>query len=99
MKVSNSLLTPFKIVLSKDKTKVMFETLQGFVSREGNFPNFRAAHAKAQTPMIPYLGIVLQDMLFVDEGNKNFDNNGYINFQKRRRWFRKYYFEYFRGRN
>lgn len=79
-----------QIVLGKEKTKTMFETLQNFVSREGNFPNLRGAHAKAQAPMIPYLGIILQDMLFVDEGNKNMDANGYINFQKRRRWFRMY---------
>jgi hypothetical protein len=74
--------------LAKEKTKAKFEALQSFISREGNFPNFRAAHAKAQTPMIPYLGIILQDMLFVDEGNKNLDGNGFINFQKRRRWYR-----------
>eukprot|EP01127_Copromyxa_protea_P018241 TRINITY_DN5695_c0_g1_i1.p1 TRINITY_DN5695_c0_g1~~TRINITY_DN5695_c0_g1_i1.p1 ORF type:complete len:2773 (-),score=509.09 TRINITY_DN5695_c0_g1_i1:66-7241(-) len=74
-------------VLSKEKTKAKLEFLQAFISREGNFPEFRAAHAKSQTPMIPYLGIILQDMLFVDEGNKNLDSNGYINFQKRRRWY------------
>jgi hypothetical protein len=77
-----------KIVLGKEKTKVKFEALQAFISRDGNFPNLRAAHTKSQTPMIPYLGIILQDMLFVDEGNKNLDSNGYINFQKRRRWYR-----------
>lgn len=84
-----------QIVLAKEKTKAMFETLQNFVSREGNFPNLRSAHMKGQSPMIPYLGIILQDMLFVDEGNKNFDANGYINFQKRRRWYSMFFFFFF----
>ena len=76
-----------QIVLSKEKTRLTFENLQSFVSREGNFPAFRNAHSKGQLPLIPYLGVLLQDILFVDEGNKNLDTSGWINIQKRRRWF------------
>jgi len=62
-----------------------FERLKEFLSREGNSRTLRK-HLKSLTPpSIPYLGIYLTDLVFIDDGNPNFLEGGLINFSKRRR--------------
>eukprot|EP01125_Pyxidicula_operculata_P011200 TRINITY_DN3660_c0_g1_i4.p1 TRINITY_DN3660_c0_g1~~TRINITY_DN3660_c0_g1_i4.p1 ORF type:complete len:2686 (-),score=672.81 TRINITY_DN3660_c0_g1_i4:422-8479(-) len=68
------------------KSQSDFEYMNELMSREDNFRNFRTWIRDTQPPKIPYLGIILQDLLFIDEGNTNLDENNWINIQKRRRW-------------
>lgn len=50
-------------------TMSIFEELNTLLSRDNNFANFRKALHKIQPPALPYLGVYLTDMTFVDQGN------------------------------
>ncbi|XP_061382980.1 guanine nucleotide-releasing factor 2 isoform X1 [Danaus plexippus] len=48
-----------------------------------SFRSYRQALADTQPPCIPYIGLVLQDLTFVHEGNPDLLPDGTINFTKR----------------
>jgi len=52
-------------------TLTIFEELNTLLSRDNNFANFRKALHKVQPPALPYLGVYLTDMIFVDQGNSD----------------------------
>jgi len=62
------------------KKKSKYEQLLEFMSSKGSFSNYRKA--LGAVPCIPYLGLYLTDLVFVDEGNPNKINN-VINWRKR----------------
>ena len=63
----------------------IFEELNTLLSRDNNFANFRKALHKIQPPALPYLGVYLTDMTFVDQGNPDqLTGTQLINFHKRR---------------
>eukprot|EP01139_Manchomonas_bermudensis_P011287 Amastigsp_a342519_35.p1 type:complete len:506 gc:universal Amastigsp_a342519_35:1-1518(+) len=68
--------------LSK-KTMETFESLRELVSRAKNFKNHRAAMRTVHPPVIPYLGITLTDLTFIEDGNSDLTPSGLINFEKR----------------
>ena len=51
-------------------------------SVDKNSRTFRTILSTALTPCIPHLGIFLQDLTFLEDGNPD-QLNGMINFQKR----------------
>lgn len=53
------------------KQKKKYEEVQNIMSREKNFQNFRAHLHKADPPCIPYLGLYLTDLTFIEDGNKD----------------------------
>jgi len=53
----------------------IFEELNTLLSRDNNFANFRKALHKIQPPALPYLGVYLTDMTFVDQGNPDLLTN------------------------
>ena len=66
----------------------MFEALTELMSSNGNFKAYREA-VTAQpkdAPYIPYLGVVLKDLTFMEDGNddKEEDNSDMFNFDKLR---------------
>jgi hypothetical protein len=65
--------------------KIRLELAQMF-NAEGNYATYRTTLSSAQAPAIPYIGIYLRDLLFIDEGNQNFTDEaaGVVNFSKRR---------------
>lgn len=66
-------------------TMSIFEELNTLLSRDNNFANFRKALHKIQPPALPYLGVYLTDMTFVDQGNPDLlTGTQLINFHKRR---------------
>lgn len=56
-------------------------------SFSGSFKNYRAALRTAVQPTLPYLGIYLTDLTFIEEGNKNEIGSGMINWNKVRFFF------------
>jgi len=54
-------------------------------SNKGNFKYYKELLHNCSTPCIPYLGVYLSSLTFIEDGNVNvFPENGYINFFKRR---------------
>ncbi|KNC50985.1 Ras guanine nucleotide exchange factor J [Thecamonas trahens ATCC 50062] len=68
--------------LSKKATR-MLEELEAICSAESSYKSLRARIASAQPPCIPYVGVYMQDLTFINDGNEN-TVNGLINFGKRR---------------
>ncbi|CAK9298104.1 unnamed protein product [Gordionus sp. m RMFG-2023] len=58
------------------------ERFRSLIDSAGSFRNYRKALASTQPPCIPYIGLVLQDLTFIDVGNQNFTPDGHINFTK-----------------
>ncbi|XP_024946979.1 ras-specific guanine nucleotide-releasing factor 2 isoform X3 [Cephus cinctus] len=65
-------------------TKQTIERLQNIVSSDGRFRNLRDALHRCDPPCIPYLGLYLTDLSFIEEGTPNFTDDGLLNFSKMR---------------
>lgn len=58
--------------------------LQKLISFEGNFRNLRDTLHRCDPPCIPYLGMYLTELSFIEEGTPNFTEDGLLNFAKMR---------------
>ncbi|TRY67068.1 hypothetical protein TCAL_03106 [Tigriopus californicus] len=65
-------------------TKQTIEKLQALVSSDGRFRNLRDSLHRTDPPCIPYLGMYLSDLTFIEEGTPNFTDNRLLNFAKMR---------------
>ncbi|XP_013791303.1 ras-specific guanine nucleotide-releasing factor 1-like, partial [Limulus polyphemus] len=65
-------------------TKQTVDKLQVLVSADGRFRNMRDALHRCDPPCIPYLGMYLTDLSFIEEGTPNFTDEGLLNFSKMR---------------
>ncbi|XP_054160727.1 ras-specific guanine nucleotide-releasing factor 1-like [Oppia nitens] len=65
-------------------TKQTIDKLQTLVSTDGRFRNMREALHRCDPPCIPYLGMYLTDLSFIEEGTPNFTEEGLLNFSKMR---------------
>ncbi len=70
-------------MLSKNH-KRKYDDISALMARESNFQKFREHLHSVDPPCIPYLGVYLTDLTFIEDGNKDF-SNGLINFDKRRK--------------
>lgn len=70
--------------LNKTQTKQTIDKLQNLVSTDGRFRNMREALHRCDPPCIPYLGMYLTDLSFIEEGTPNFTDDGLLNFSKMR---------------
>lgn len=66
------------------QTRQMIERLQTLVSSDGRFRNMREELRKCDPPCIPYLGMYLTDLSFIEEGTPNITDDGLVNFCKMR---------------
>lgn len=69
------------------KERQGWEKLCAIMSPQRSFASYRAAIRSAQPPLVPYLGIFMQDMVFIEDGNPDSLKGHpaeYINFHKRR---------------
>ncbi|XP_038621783.1 ras-specific guanine nucleotide-releasing factor 2 isoform X2 [Tachyglossus aculeatus] len=66
------------------QTKALMEKLQKTVSSEGRFKNLRETLKNCNPPAVPYLGMFLTDLAFIEEGTPNFTEEGLVNFSKMR---------------
>lgn len=71
-------------LLSFTQTKQTIKKLQLTVSSDGRFRNLRDALRRSEPPCIPYLGMYLSDLSFIEEGTPNFTDDGLLNFSKMR---------------
>ncbi|KAJ8918692.1 hypothetical protein NQ315_015012 [Exocentrus adspersus] len=65
-------------------TKCTIEKLQNIVTSDGRFRSLRDALHRCDPPCIPYLGIYLTDLSFIEEGTPTFTTDGLLNFSKMR---------------
>ena len=66
------------------QTRQTVEKLQSLISSDGRFRNLRDSLHRTDPPCIPYLGMYLSDLTFIEEGTPNFTDNGLLNFAKMR---------------
>jgi Rap guanine nucleotide exchange factor 1 len=58
------------------------------IESEGRFGNYRKELGAVQPPCIPYIGMILKDLIQVDEKNEDFmHDDNLINFTKRWRQY------------
>eukprot|EP01094_Clydonella_sp_ATCC50884_P005879 TRINITY_DN1486_c0_g1_i1.p1 TRINITY_DN1486_c0_g1~~TRINITY_DN1486_c0_g1_i1.p1 ORF type:complete len:1136 (+),score=369.66 TRINITY_DN1486_c0_g1_i1:225-3632(+) len=58
-------------------------TLKSILSSDQNYKAFRAHLKGVELPCIPYLGMYLTDLTFIEDGNPNTTKDGLVNFFKR----------------
>lgn len=58
--------------------------LQAVVCSDGRFRVMREALHRCDPPCIPYLGMYLTDLSFIEEGTPDFTPDGLLNFSKMR---------------
>merc|ERR1712146_168540 len=68
----------------RNKNINKFEEFKELMSNRGSYKNFRDALHHAEPPAIPYLGVYLTDLTFIEDGNAN-ELGELINFSKRRK--------------
>ncbi|KAL0977988.1 hypothetical protein UPYG_G00164360 [Umbra pygmaea] len=66
------------------QTKAVIDKLQKLVSSEGGFKNLREALKNCDPPCVPYLGMYLTDLAFIEEGTPNYTEENLVNFSKMR---------------
>lgn len=64
--------------------KQTISKLQAVVCAEGRFRVMREALHRCDPPCIPYLGMYLTDLSFIEEGTPDFTPDGLLNFSKMR---------------
>jgi hypothetical protein len=74
-------------LFNKSGYEEMYNNLLNLMNNKGNFKDYRAALHKCHPPCIPYLGVYLTDLTFIEDGMKNNMNgrDDLINFDKRRK--------------
>lgn len=65
-------------------TKTTIDQLQNLVSTDSRFKNMRDAINRCDPPSIPYVGMYLTDLSFIEEGTPNHSPDGLLNFSKMR---------------
>lgn len=65
------------------KDRQILSLLMDKLSNKHSYKEYRSILKNANPPTIPYLGVYLTDLTFIEDGNKN-KINGLVNFHKRR---------------
>lgn len=63
-------------------SRASFERMSNLVSTKQNFQSYRGALAGARPPALPYIGVYLRDLIFIEEANPGRLESGLINFDK-----------------
>ncbi|KAI3636881.1 hypothetical protein MIR68_005148 [Amoeboaphelidium protococcarum] len=68
------------------KISDMYNELSEIVSAKGQYAQYRAKLKASQPPLVPFLGVLLTDLSFVDLGNPDYlPESNFINYEKRRK--------------
>eukprot|EP01087_Luapelamoeba_hula_P007254 TRINITY_DN1766_c0_g1_i1.p1 TRINITY_DN1766_c0_g1~~TRINITY_DN1766_c0_g1_i1.p1 ORF type:complete len:560 (+),score=114.31 TRINITY_DN1766_c0_g1_i1:215-1894(+) len=68
-----------------EKYRESMETLERLMENKQNYKNYRDRLARVQETgesALPYLGVYLRDLTFIEEGNNTHSDEGLINFEK-----------------
>eukprot|EP00004_Rigifila_ramosa_P014937 TRINITY_DN343_c0_g1_i1.p1 TRINITY_DN343_c0_g1~~TRINITY_DN343_c0_g1_i1.p1 ORF type:complete len:1009 (-),score=276.87 TRINITY_DN343_c0_g1_i1:65-2644(-) len=76
-------LTHTKQALPKDLLAAQ-EELEELMKPDGSYKNYRHCIHTINPPCVPFLGVYLRDLVFIEDGNPDFTETGLINFTKRR---------------
>ncbi|MDP2435439.1 MAG: RasGEF domain-containing protein [archaeon] len=60
----------------------VLDAFKNLVTSGQNFSNYRKVIASCSFPCIPYLGVILKDLTFIEDGNPDVFDDGKINFSK-----------------
>ncbi|KAJ3217651.1 hypothetical protein HDU67_007474 [Dinochytrium kinnereticum] len=71
----------YKLIINRS-VFVYHQALESLMSSERSFSAYRQALKRAEAPCIPYLGVFLRDLLYIDEANKDHKPDGSINLPK-----------------
>jgi hypothetical protein len=82
--VAVSRLTKTWAKVSKPKQKI-FNQLREILDSNSNYSNYRSALSHANPPVVPFVGMYLTDLVYIEEGNPDFlrDEPTFVNFHKR----------------
>ena len=85
--LNHYIITGLKLTLKevRYKTNSMFKRISDFCTCEGNYKNIRDDMNNCEKTgeiFIPYLGMLLRDINFLEESSKYIDKNGCINIEK-----------------
>eukprot|EP00004_Rigifila_ramosa_P020208 TRINITY_DN5232_c0_g1_i1.p1 TRINITY_DN5232_c0_g1~~TRINITY_DN5232_c0_g1_i1.p1 ORF type:complete len:1294 (+),score=320.90 TRINITY_DN5232_c0_g1_i1:317-3883(+) len=67
----------------EQKWEKEFQTIKSLLSPLGSFKKMREFLHTVDPPCIPYLGVFLSDLTFIEDGSRDTVHNGLINFEKR----------------
>eukprot|EP01119_Soliformovum_irregulare_P018470 TRINITY_DN5675_c0_g1_i1.p1 TRINITY_DN5675_c0_g1~~TRINITY_DN5675_c0_g1_i1.p1 ORF type:complete len:967 (-),score=244.39 TRINITY_DN5675_c0_g1_i1:62-2962(-) len=70
--------------IPKNLDTIFKTTLTQLISATGNFSAYRKAFRSWEVgdPCIPHIAVILKDLTFIEDGNKNFTSNDWVNFEK-----------------
>eukprot|EP00004_Rigifila_ramosa_P019815 TRINITY_DN5087_c0_g1_i3.p1 TRINITY_DN5087_c0_g1~~TRINITY_DN5087_c0_g1_i3.p1 ORF type:complete len:1169 (+),score=295.43 TRINITY_DN5087_c0_g1_i3:53-3559(+) len=66
------------------KLKESQSKLEHLMNPDGSYKNYREMVHKVSPPLLPFIGVYLRDLVFIEDGNPDMLNGNLINFQKRR---------------
>lgn len=83
--LSNSAVLRLKWTFAKvaKRYKQMYEELEAIMGMEGSFKVYRQTLVEASPPCVPYIGVYLTDLVFIEDGNPDKVGN-MVNWTKRR---------------
>lgn len=62
--------------------KAVFERFSNIMTTKQNFQSYRHALSATKMPAVPYVGVILRDIVFLEEGNPLKLPNGFFNFDR-----------------
>lgn len=62
--------------------KASFDKLSNLMTTKLNFQSYRSMLSITKQPIVPYIGLLLRDVIHIEEGNVDYLDSGYINFDK-----------------
>jgi len=68
-----------------DKYKETMERLENLMENKQNYKNYRERLTRIKQngePVLPYLGVYLRDLTFIDEGNMTYTEDKLVNYEK-----------------
>ncbi|KAJ3450892.1 ras guanine nucleotide exchange factor i-related [Anaeramoeba flamelloides] len=66
------------------KNTEIINNFKQLLSGEGSYKKYRKHLHQIEPPCVPYLGVYLTDITFIEDGNPDYVNENLINFSKRR---------------